>query len=110
MQDTNGELNKSLQKLTPQNTGRKSSECGERKNETTGETAGRGIKKYKVKKTMVKEEFTKEMYDKSIEVALKLTKVLMEEENTRREIEKLLALRGGQRTPERMKGQRCQSS
>lgn len=29
---------------------------------------------------MAKEEFTKEMYDKSIEVALKLTKVLMEEE------------------------------
>ena len=29
--------------------------------------------------------------------------VLMEEENTRREIEKLLALRGGQRTPENLK-------
>lgn len=30
---------------------------------------------------MAKEEFTQEMYDKSIEVALKLTKVLVEEGN-----------------------------
>ena len=30
---------------------------------------------------MTKEEFTQEMYDKSIEVALKLTKVLVEEGN-----------------------------
>ena len=37
------------------------------------------LKTKKIKKDMAKEEFTKEMYDKSIEIAMKLTDVLVDE-------------------------------